>query len=269
MTGFTLISFLRNRIKGKRWDSFHSPYLFRLFSYMINDGEALEAFNRIEVLRRKWQKDETMIERNDFGAGSIHSEKKVSEKISTIANRSLSYPFQCRCLARLLQLENPGRILELGTSLGISTAYLQSGAPGAKVITVEGDPQLAKLATHTFDDLGMNQIELIVSTFEDFFENKLDDTKIDVVFLDGNHQSSALIEYYNKLKTRFTLRTIVIIDDIYWSSDMNEGWNKLVNLPEVTQSVDCFQFGVLFFRNEFLNKEHHILRTPLKSVFRK
>lgn len=269
MTGFTLISFLRNRIKGKRWDSFHSPYLFRLFSYMRNERETLDAFSQIEALRRKWQKDESMIERNDFGAGSIHSEKRRSDKISTIAKRSLSYPFQCRCLARLVRLENPGCILELGTSLGISAAYLQSGAPGAKVITVEGDPELAKLAAHTFDDLGMDQIKLIVSTFEDFFENNQDDTKPDVVFLDGNHQSSALIEYYKKLKTSFTLRTIVIIDDIYWSGDMYDGWKKLVTMPEVTQSVDCFQFGVLFFRNEFLNKEHHILRTPLKSVFRK
>lgn len=269
MTGFTLISFLRNRMKGKRWDSFHSPYLFRLFSYMSNDREMHGSFSRIEALRKKWQKDKSIINRNDFGAGSLHSEKKRSEKISTIAKRSLSYPFQCRCLARLVQLENPGRILELGTSLGISTAYLQAGAPGAKVITVEGDPELAKFAAHTFDDLGMNQINLIISTFEDYFKHIPDDSKLDIVFLDGNHVSTALIHYYEKLKARITPRTIVIIDDIYWSDDMQYGWKKLINMPEVTQSVDCFQFGILFFRNEFLNKEHHILRTPLKSIFRK
>ena len=268
MTGFTLLSFLRNRIKGKRWDSFHSPYLFRLFSYMRNDREMLDAFSRIEALRRKWQKDETIIERNDFGTGSIHSEKSQSEKISTIANRSLSYPFQCRCLARLVQLENPGLILELGTSLGISTAYLQSGAPKSKVITVEGDPALAKLASQTFEQLEMTQIQLVVSTFEEFLEKEKNEAKIDILFLDGHHEAIALLKYYEKLKTRFTPRTIVIIDDIFWSRDMHDGWKTLINMPEVTQSVNCFQFGVLFFRNEFLDKEHHILRTPLKSIFR-
>ena len=266
MTGFTLMSFLLNRIKGKRWDSFHSPYLFKLFSYMRNDREIPGSFSRIEALRKQWQKNESIINRNDFGAGSIHSAKMQSEKISHIATRSLSYPFQCRCLARLVHAENPGLILELGTSLGISTAYLQSGSAGAKVITVEGDRELAKLAAQTFEQLGITQIQLVVSTFEDYFKNNQDDSKLDIVFLDGNHVSTALINYYEKLKPRFTPRTIVIIDDIYWSRDMQEGWKKLIAMPEVTQSVDCFQFGVLFFRNEFLNKEHHVLRAPLKSV---
>jgi len=269
MTGFTLKSFLRNRIRGKKWNSFHSPYLFRLFSFMSDDKERLAIFDQIEALRNRWQKDESIIERKDFGAGSIQSEKITSQKISTIAKRSLSYPYQGRCLARLVLSENPDLILELGTSLGISTAYFQSGASKAKVITVEGDPELAKLAAQTFEDLSMTNIQVVVSTFEDFLKNNPDDSKIDIVFLDGNHQSGALIHYYEKLKTSFTPRTIVIIDDIYWSADMHDGWKKLINMPEVTQSVDCFQFGVLFFRPEFLNKEHHILRTPLKSVFRK
>ena len=81
MTGFTLMSFLLNRIKGKRWDSFHSPYLFKLFSYMRNDREMGGSFNRIEALRKKLQKNESIIISNDFGAGSIHSEKRQSEKI--------------------------------------------------------------------------------------------------------------------------------------------------------------------------------------------
>ena len=194
--------------------------------------------------------------------------KNTSQKISTIAKRSLSHPYQCRCLARLVISENPGHVLELGTSLGISTAYLQSGATKAKVITVEGDPALAKLALQTFEQVGLTNIQLIESTFEDYLEHKQDNSRLDIVFLDGNHLSSAIIHYYEKLKTRFTPRTMVIIDDIYWSIDMQNGWKKLINMPEVTQSVDCFQFGVLFFRTEFLHKEHHILRAPLKSVFR-
>jgi predicted O-methyltransferase YrrM len=105
--------------------------------------------------------------------------------------------------------------------------------------------------------------------FDFFLENEktLPDS-IDLLFLDGHHQSTALLRYYAVLKKRFSQKTIVVVDDIYWSKDMQDGWKKLMDMPEVTQSVDCFQFGLLFFRNEFLEKEHHCIRLPLKALFR-
>jgi predicted O-methyltransferase YrrM len=268
MSAFTFLAFLRNRWKGKRWDSFHSPYLFRLFSFIRNDKIRLDKFKAIEQQRKNWLNDISSINRTDFGMGSIHAGKMSTESISKIASRALSRPFQCRCLARLVHQEKPGFILELGTSLGISTAYLQTGCSSANVTTVEGDPEISKLAKITFEKLGLNTIQLVTARFDDFLKNEITNTtKIDLLFLDGHHQSAALLRYYDALKNRFTPGTIVIVDDIYWSKDMNKGWKKLIAMPEVTQSADCFQFGVLFFRNEFLAKEHHTLRVPLRALF--
>jgi predicted O-methyltransferase YrrM len=171
-------------------------------------------------------------------------------------------------MARLVHLEKPNVILELGSSLGISAAYLQSGNPSSAITTVEGDPELAKLANTTFAELDMTGIQLVVSTFEEFLESPgNNDRKIDLLFLDGNHHSKALLQYYEKLKSNFSVNTIVLVDDIYWSKDMQEGWRKLIDLPEVTQSVDCFRFGMLFFKKEFLEKENHRIRLPKKSLF--
>jgi len=269
MTWYTFLSFMRNRLKGKRWNSFHSPFLFSLFSYIGDDRVKIEKFEAIERQRKKWLETNDNIVRRDFGSGSSYSGKQKTAKISSIANQALSFPYQCRCMARLVHQEKPAAIIEFGTSLGISAAYLQSGNSSAKITTIEGDPELGRLANNTFAKLGMQDIQLIVSTFENYLDIHRDDNStIDMLFLDGNHRSEALLFYYNQLKKRFSPNTIVIIDDIYWSKDMQEGWRKLIAMPEATQSVDCFQFGFLFFRNEFFEKEHHVLKLPLKAFFR-
>ena len=84
--------------------------------------------------------------------------------------------------------------------------------------------------------------------------------------MDGNHRSTPLLTYYDQLKNRLHEHTILMVDDIYWSADMQLGWQKLINKKEVTQSVDCFHFGLLFFNKEFLAKENHIIRLPWKSL---
>ncbi len=267
MRWFIVRAFMHNQLRGKRWDAFHSPYLFRLFSFMRNDHFRLEKFNKIEEQRKNWLRDNSNISRTDFGMGSTHMVKSSAGTVNEIASHALSLPFQCRCMARLVYQEQPLTILELGTSLGISTAYLQTGNTQSKVTTVEGDPEIARLAQITFDKLEMKAISLVNERF-DFFLEKEKPIHFDLLFVDGHHQSTALLRYYEMLKHRFSFNTILVVDDIYWSPDMYEGWKKLMDMPEVTQSVDCFQFGVLFFRKEFLEKEHHILQLPIKALSR-
>lgn len=161
----------------------------------------------------------------------------------------------------------PAVVLELGTSLGISTMYLAKGAPESHVNTVEGDPALVSIAQKTFEDFNLTNIKLFNQPFEEFIEKELPKIKtIDFVFLDGNHNSSALLFYFDSLKPFFHNNTIVMVDDIYWSEDMHHGWETLIKLPEVTQSVDCFHFGLLFLSPDFVSKENHIIRLPLKAL---
>ena len=49
---------------------------------------------------------------------------------------------------------------------------------------------------------------------------------------------------------------------------MSDEWKKITALPEVTQSVDCFHFGLLFFKKDFLNRENHCIRLPLMGLLR-
>ena len=198
----------------------------------------------------------------------MHINSGQKQKIETITRHALSSPFQCRFMARLAKSKQAKTILEFGSSLGISGAYLAAGNLEAKVVTIDGDPSLVIIATKMFEDLGLQNIQIIQSTFEDYISSEPGTlNSVDLLFLDGNHQAQALLKYYHGLNHLFTSNTIVIVDDIYWSKDMHDGWKALISLPEVKQSVDCYHFGLLFFNAGFLQKENHIIKLPWRSVF--
>src|SRR4030095_7441300 len=165
-----------------------------------------------------------------------------------------------------MSMVKPVTAIEFGTSLGIATSYLAHGNPGSQIITVEGDPILASMAGELFLEQDIKNIRLFNSTFEDFIRMELAQiSTVDFVFLDGNHKSGPLLEYYNAMKPFFNSNTIIVVDDINWSHDMRQGWSALTAMPEVTQTVDCFQFGMMFFSRDFLNRENHSIRLPLKA----
>ncbi len=267
---YTAIQFGSHFLRSRRWDSFHSPSLFRLFTHCCNEKDRPEAYTLIERERDKLKNSPALISREDFGAGSKYSAETKKERISAIASHALSLPFQCRFLSRLAGFIKPEVIVEFGTSLGISASYLGVGAPGASIYTVEGDPEVSAVASSVFKALGLSNIALETLSFDQYIEQlPIDHLPIDLLFLDGHHTSDATIRYYKALSKYLHPGSIVVIDDLYWSADMQAGWQNLIALPEVTQSVDCFHFGMLFLNPDFQQKENHIIRLPMKMQLHK
>jgi predicted O-methyltransferase YrrM len=186
--------------------------------------------------------------------------KSDKRKIADITKYTSKPSHIAQLLFRLVNYFKPKTILELGTSVGISAMYMASPNKKAQVITVEGDPNTAKIAKLNFDKLKIKNITLINKSFEAFFEQDFDKiNKLDFVFIDGNHQYTSTINYFNQIKPKLHDKSIVIIDDIYWSKEMTQAWKELCNLPEVTVSADIFEMGILFFKPDQI-KQHFILK---------
>ncbi|HET7360770.1 MAG TPA: class I SAM-dependent methyltransferase, partial [Salinimicrobium sp.] len=73
-------------------------------------------------------------------------------------------PKRARLLNRLIRYLKIENVLELGTSLGISTAAMAIGND-VKITTVEGCPETAKVAQENFDAFNLNNIELKIGEF--------------------------------------------------------------------------------------------------------
>ena len=50
-------------------------------------------------------------------------------------------------------------------------------------------------------------------------------------------------------------RSIIILDDIHWSKEMEGAWEYVQQHPQVTTTIDLFFIGIVFLRKEFKNKQ--------------
>ena len=91
------------------------------------------------------------------------------------------------------------KILELGTSLGVSSSYLAAGNKRSEIITIEGDPSLSKIAQSNWNKLGLSNINLMNESFDTALA-KIKDQKFDLIFIDGNHKLLPTLKYFKQLK---------------------------------------------------------------------
>ena len=253
---YRIKAFVRFYLGAKTKFNVHSPFLYDLLTNVLDTSKEYYAYGPLENMRHQLQKDDRLLRITDLGAGSMTLSGKERE-VKSIASTSLSGSTKCRILFNLADHYGCRSVLELGTSLGVSSAYLASSSKNAIIKTLEGDPAIADIARQVHSQLSLSNIEVVTGAFGLTLENVLVSmTKPDLVFLDGHHQREPLLRYYEKILGFCHENTIVVVDDIYWSADMEEAWKQLISRPEVTLSVDLFEVGILFFRKS-LSKENY------------
>lgn len=238
----------------------HSPFVFEFITRVLNDNRRFYAFDAIEKIRTQLLSNHALIEIQDFGAGSRVA-KTNTRKISDVAKGSLKPAKYSQLLFRMIDYYGPKQIIELGTSLGITTAYLASANPAAKVTTFEGSSAIAQIAGHNHGLLGLSNISLIEGNFDEQLPLWLAQNKsVDFAFIDGNHAFKPTMAYFESLLEVVQDHTILVFDDIHWSEEMEEAWAQISAHPRVTLSIDLFFIGVVFFRKEFAQKQEVSIR---------
>ncbi len=246
------------RARHRKGYGIHSPFLFDFITKGLQVKLPKQAFSKIEYLRKTLLRSNDTIEVIDLGAGS----KKIKgqkQQISKIAKTSLTRKKYALLLVKLIRYFNTSSVLELGTSLGITTLFLASIDP-IRVTTIEGIEEIANIAQANFEKLKAKNIHLLVSEFSKAL-NKLSNQKqkFDFVFIDGNHRYQATLDYFEKIKSLTHNDSILVFDDIHWSKGMENAWHEIIADKSVSLSLDIFQFGIVFFKKE-LSKQHFVLR---------
>jgi predicted O-methyltransferase YrrM len=238
----------------------HSPFVFDLINKVLKDTKQYDCYSAIEKQRQQLLQNEEVIEVEDFGAGSsmLKSNKRV---IKNIAASSLKPKKFAQLLFRIVHYYQPNTILELGTSLGITTAYLAKGNEKGKVFTCEGSSSIAAIAEKNFAALQINNVELTQGDFAKTLQPLLNQIgTVDFAFVDGNHRKEPTVAYFTKLLNFSTHSTILIFDDIHWSEEMEAAWEQIKNHPSVTLTVDLFFIGLVFINPDFKVKQHFVIR---------
>ena len=238
----------------------HSPFVFDFIKNVLKDKKKYDCYHQIETRRKFLIQDKQFINVEDLGAGSA-AIKSNRRRIRDIARSSLRSKKISQLLFRIVNHYQPQTVLELGTSFGITTAYLASGNSNARIITCEGANAVAKIALDGFQELGLQNIELAEGDFKQTLPSLLSKIKtIDLAFVDGNHRKQPTLEYFAQLVNLSTVSTILIFDDIHWSIEMEEAWIAIKQEPRVTLSIDLFFTGLVFFDPAFKIPQHFTIR---------
>ena len=254
---FQIKSYSKFLKKATNQHGVHSPFLFDLITKCFYDKTFYKEYQVLSNYRYELLKNNTTIQVTDFGAGS----KKLNNqrKVSSIAKNAGISKKRAQLLYRLARYFSADTILEIGTSIGIGISSISLARSNAKIYTLEGCPETAKIAQQQFDKFKLNNIALKVGEFQKTLPKILNKEIFDLVYFDGNHQKQPTIEYFELCLDCITNDSVFIFDDIYWSQGMSEAWSYIKNHPKVTVTVDTFQWGIVFFRKE-QEKQHFTIR---------
>ena len=254
---YQILSYIKFLLRSKNQHGVHSPFVYHLITKCFYDKTNYSAYKQIKQYKQNVLANSNTIEVTDFGAGS-HDANNNTRKVSQIAKNAGTTTRRAKLLFRLTQYIKCNTILELGTSLGIATHAMSLGQPESKITTIEGCPNISKFSENNFKKFKLSNIEILTGNISEIIQNLKSNT-YDLIFFDGNHQKEATIHYFETLLSTAHNDTVFIFDDIYWSKDMTEAWETIIQHPKVTVSIDTFYWGFVFFRKEQL-KEHFTIR---------
>jgi len=237
----------------------HSPFVFDFIKNVLNNKQNFFAYEKVELFRQQLLQNETTLSIEDFGAGSSIN-KNLQRSVADIANHSIKSKKWAQLLFRIVQHYKPATILELGTSLGVSTAYLSLANPSARVISLEGSPQIAATAKKNFEKLGL-PVQILEGNFDNTLPPILEQLpSVDFAFIDGNHREEATIRYFEQLTAHTNNYSIVLLYDIHWIVGMEKACHYIQQNPSLKATVDLFFVGLVFFREEFKERQNFIIR---------
>jgi len=258
---FKATAYLKYLNKSGTRHSVHSPFVYSLVDEVLRNKTDYPEFREIEELRQKLLSKSQLIEITDFGAGAnLKSYEHRFERVSALARKSSVDEKFGRLLFRLVRYFKSETILELGTSLGISTLYLALANREAQVYTLEGCTTKSEQASTNFQSLNALNIDLHIGRFDivlpDLVKNM---KKLDFAFIDGHHTFDATVDNFETLLIKAHNDTVFVFDDIHWSRGMEKAWQQISDHEHVTVSVDLFRFGIVFLKKE-LSRQKFVIR---------
>lgn len=272
---FTTFSYFKYFLSAQSKFKIHSPFVYDLVNAVFKSEVPKEVTQKIAKKRKKLYANKTVLEIVDFGAGSAKNHvrrngrsrskrskgyKAEFKPVQKIAKSALLQPKYAELLYKLIHHFKPATIVELGTSLGITTSKMALANPLGKLYSLEGCASIAAVAQENIRKLGIKNVQIKLGEFNTTLPEVIGElATVDFVFFDGNHRKEATLDYFERFLPLKNNDSIFVFDDIYWSKGMSEAWKTIKSHPDTVLTIDIFQMGIVFFKKE-LSPQHIFYR---------
>jgi predicted O-methyltransferase YrrM len=156
-------------------------------------------------------------------------------------------------LFRLVREFRPAECIELGTSLGLSAAYVAAALEvnrQGRLVTLEGAETLASLARENLERLGLTRVEVRVGRHRDTLPPILRERcTLDFAYIDADHGEEATVQYFEDLQPLVCKGGLIVLDDLHWSPGMERAWSTIAANERLESALDLGRLGICCVRS--------------------
>ncbi len=248
------------RARFWRGHGVHSPYVYHIVRHVISAkiGNATCA-KLADTYRHSTLSDKTVVDSSkNIGA---RKDDIGQTTVEAIAHRTAISRKVGHMLGRLVADAKANGVIELGTSTGISTAYLAAYCPEATVVSIEAG-KIGYVAEKRLKELGIDNVSVVHAMIDDELDKAIESLPngmVDFAFVDANHTYEATIRYKDKIVEHCAERCTIVFDDIYWSKGMTRAWQEIVSDSRIMTTIELCGMGIAVVRTG-CQKEHYMVR---------
>ena len=207
-------------------------------------GEDQARLEEIEDQRQRFLRQVDPLVDGTLGPGGLYDEGVSIQSACRVSKKPKGALF----LYLLIRAFKPSVVLELGTNLGISSAYqaaaLRRNGHGA-LVTLEASPYRARLAQELHRRLHLTNVTYVQGLFAETLAPTLRNFgPVDFSFIDGHHQFQPTLDYFDAVWRHSNPHAVFAFDDIRWSAGMAQAWAVLCSDSRLTLVVDLDNLGV-------------------------
>jgi predicted O-methyltransferase YrrM len=200
---------------------------------------------RIEVERKRLLSRKEPLNDGSLGVGGLYDNDVTIQQACLVSKP----PLPALQLFLLTRTVKPSHVIELGTNVGISSAYigaaLKLNGQNGKIITLDASPYRQRLAKEVHCNLGIDNISYGEGLFTDTLNPSLIQLgSIDLAFIDGHHQYQPTLDYFEEILEFSTPSAAFVFDDIRWSDGMKKAWSQIQSDDRLGMIVDLSSVGV-------------------------
>lgn len=243
------------KIRHSKGHGIHSPFVFNLITKVIRERGSFYRFKDIELLRKRLLQNETPIFYTDTG-------RKIKQRKSTIAEvvrREAIQPKTGALLFRLTNYFKAEHILHIGSSMGLSTLYMTSYAPGLTGVSLESTPEFASIAKWVYGQAARTHIDQQVGKYEELLPVILRENPcIDFVFFNTRREQINILALFKLCMQHTDPDCVFVFDGIRSNKHILSNWKDICNLPEVTVTIDLYNVGIVFVNKKLYKRNYKV-----------
>ncbi|MCE5226042.1 MAG: SAM-dependent methyltransferase [Porphyromonadaceae bacterium] len=244
---------LYRRVRYRKGYGVHSPFVYNVITKVIEESGSYYPLSDIALTRLKLHYREEMVSYPD----KRNKEKSKQQTIGHLVQKKAISPKQGALLFKLTNYFKPVHILQIGTTMGLSSLYLTSYASGLRCIALESLPEFAAVARETLKE-ARNQIDLRVGNYLNLLPQAIQDLKqLDFVFFNTPNDELSCSLLFNECVKHVHQETVFVFVGIKSSAKMRKIWAEICSHPDVTVTIDLYSLGIVFFNNK-LHKRNYI-----------